>query len=250
MELPFSNVGNEGEQEFGYRRLLTLPDQIAEQVSRAIMRGDYGPGDPIKEQALATLFDVSRGPVREALRILEKDGVVRLVPNRGARVTRLTTREVNDIFEIREALSKVGVKYLCNTENEPLRQKFIAGAEGLTDFVEDPDMLSDYVHRSYELKTILAESCDNVRLAEMIRSLARQTNRYTQLGLRRPERRHESAQIWIDVADAVRARDVARARDLISRLINDSRRAAVAELEREAADAAPASDGPGRHQTT
>src|SRR6185295_15358913 len=57
---------------------LSLPEQIAERVGNAIIRGNYEPGARIQEQALADQFHVSRGPVREALRILERDGLVRI----------------------------------------------------------------------------------------------------------------------------------------------------------------------------
>jgi DNA-binding GntR family transcriptional regulator len=50
---------------------------------------------------LAEEFEVSRGPVREALRILEKDSVVRIPPNRGAHLTQLSIKDVSDIFEVR-----------------------------------------------------------------------------------------------------------------------------------------------------
>src|SRR5690554_866614 len=82
-------------------QLLTLPDQIAEYIFKAIANGDYAPGERIREESLAEQFAVSRGPVREALRILENDSVVRILPNRGAHVTQLSIKEVSDIFEIR-----------------------------------------------------------------------------------------------------------------------------------------------------
>jgi len=70
---------------------MTLPDQIAEHIFTAIANGEYAPGDRIREEAVAEQLQVSRGPVREALRILEKDSVVRILPNRGAHVTQLST---------------------------------------------------------------------------------------------------------------------------------------------------------------
>ena len=87
------------------RQLQTLPEQIAELIFTSIANGEYEPGERIREEALAEQFEVSRGPVREALRILEKDSVVRILPNRGAHVTQLSIKEVADIFEIRRKWS-------------------------------------------------------------------------------------------------------------------------------------------------
>jgi DNA-binding GntR family transcriptional regulator len=70
----------------------------------AIAGGEYAPDERVREEALADEFEVSRGPVREAQRIQEKDSVVRILPNRGAHVTQLSVKEVSDIFEVRRTL--------------------------------------------------------------------------------------------------------------------------------------------------
>src|SRR5687768_12783860 len=80
---------------------LSLPEQIAARLSERIVSGACRPGQRIMEQALAAEFTVSRGPVREALRILERDGLVTILPRRGALVTDLSISEVKEIFDIR-----------------------------------------------------------------------------------------------------------------------------------------------------
>jgi len=70
---------------------LSLPEQIASRLSERIVAGTYAPGQRVMEQALAAEFAVSRGPVREALRILERDGLVTILARRGALVTNLST---------------------------------------------------------------------------------------------------------------------------------------------------------------
>src|SRR5437762_768555 len=84
---------------------LSLPDQIAARLSERIVSGAYLPGQRIMEQALAAEFAVSRGPVREALRILERDGLVTILPRRGALVSDLSISEVKEIFDIRAMLN-------------------------------------------------------------------------------------------------------------------------------------------------
>ena len=101
------------------RQLMTLPEQIAERIFAAIANGEYAPGERIREETLAEQFEVSRGPVREALRILEKDSVVRILPNRGAHVTQLSIKEVGDIFEIRRDLVGAMVRRLDRARRAP-----------------------------------------------------------------------------------------------------------------------------------
>src|SRR5690606_860114 len=83
----------------------SLPEQIAARLSERIVAGAYEPGRRIMEQAIAAEFAVSRGPVREALRILERDGLVTILPRRGAIVTNLSIAEVKEIFDIRAMLN-------------------------------------------------------------------------------------------------------------------------------------------------
>ena len=232
MEIPQLFTGATGaEGEVRFRRPQTLPEQIAEQVSYAILRGDYGPGDPVREQDLANLFQVSRGPIREALRILEKDGVVRILPNRGAKVTQLSTKEINDIFEVRAVLSRLAVRDLCHAGDDRIRKAVIESARRIGAYADKPVTLDDYLPLSYGLNYMISSSSGNSRLNEMLTSLSRQTIRYTILGLRGAERRNASAKTWSKVADAVEARDAEAAGGLVEQLIIDSKNAAVAEIE-------------------
>src|SRR5258705_7097707 len=86
-------------------QMLSLPEQIAAQLAARITAGAYAPGQRIMEQALAAEFGVSRGPVRDALRLLEKDGLVTILARRGAQVTKLSIQEGREIFDIRAALN-------------------------------------------------------------------------------------------------------------------------------------------------
>lgn len=228
-----SSSGQDGEVR--YRRPLSLPEQIAEQVSYAILAGDYGPGDPVREQDLAEKFQVSRGPIREALRLLEMEGVVRIVPNRGARVTRLSTQEVNDIFEIRAALSEVAITHLCQSSDQQVHQSMIDGAGRLLKLAHDAAAREDYVRQSYLLSMTMASASPNKRLTEMLQSLARQTIRYTLLGLGTQERRLESAGIWQKVAAAIKNGDAEAACINVNKLIIDSKDAAIRAIEEEEA---------------
>ena len=232
MEIPlFFARAVSADGEVRYQRPQTLPEQIAEQISYAILRGDYRPGDPIREQDLANLFQVSRGPIREALRILEKDGVVRILPNRGAKVTQLSTREITEIFEIRAALSRLAMREFCQSGDEQVRQTVIERARRLGEYGDKPVSLEEYLPLAFGLNYMLSSSSGNARLSEMLTSLSRQTIRYTILGLRRPERRAASAKTWGKVADAIEARDADSAGALVEKLIIESKNSAVVEIE-------------------
>src|SRR5690349_19192547 len=136
-------------------RTLSLPEQIAEQVGNAIIKGFFEPGHRIQEQDLADRFAVSRGPVREALRILEKDGMVQILPRRGAQVTRLDVDEVNEIFEIRTSLFGLAARLFAKRPNEAALEQLKEGVDRLQYLVNNK--VDDYVSAVYRLNMAVAQ---------------------------------------------------------------------------------------------
>jgi DNA-binding GntR family transcriptional regulator len=213
------------------RQLMTLPEQIAERIFTAIAGGEYAPGERIREEALADEFEVSRGPVREALRILEKDSVVRILPNRGAHVTQLSVKEVSNIFEVRRTLFGAMIGRLTVGEASALAAALDADIRALDALAQDPDGAPAYFEATFRLSRTVREACSNDRMAEILGSLARQTLRYTRLGLATPVRRKESARNWRTMQKALKSGALDVAADAAEKLIEDSCREAVKQLE-------------------
>lgn len=111
--------------------------RIAERIRSGILEGEYPPGTRIRQEDVAERFGASRVPVREALRILEHEGLVTLVANTGAWVAELTLAECEEIYQMRERL-------------EPLLLRF--SAPGLTS--EDLDRLQDLAERMVEASDV------------------------------------------------------------------------------------------------
>lgn len=82
----------------------TTADLIADALREEIADGRIPPGAPLRQEELAARFAVSRIPVREALRLLEADGIVSIFPNRGAFVVRLSADEIREIIDLRVLL--------------------------------------------------------------------------------------------------------------------------------------------------
>ena len=81
-----------------------LHEELADQLRRAIIHGELEPGTRISEKNLCEQFGVSRTPIREALKTLSAEGLVQLSQNRGATVTKLTRRDLEDAFPVMAAL--------------------------------------------------------------------------------------------------------------------------------------------------
>jgi DNA-binding GntR family transcriptional regulator len=208
------------------RSLRTLPEQIADQIYAAIVGGAYQPGERIREEVLAETFGVSRGPVREAIRILERDSVVRVIPNRGAHVTDLSAKELNDIFEIRKVLAGAMVRRIAKS-HRALIERFEPKVQAMERLAAKGGDPLAYVAASVDLSLGLAQASGNERLAEIMRSLARQSWRYTQLVLSDPARRKESARNWRALFDALLQGRGEAAGRAMEKLVDDARLEAI-----------------------
>lgn len=213
--------------------VLSLPEQIADRVCAAILAGEYAPGERIRETELAETFSVSRGPVREALRLLEQDGLVTVSPRRGAQITELSIEEVEQLFDIRAALSSLAARHATERITVDELEQLRGLVETMKDLAETSDDTAEYSALSSQCGQILATAACNPRLLSMLMSLWRQTLRYAQLGLNSRQRRRESADCWMRLVDAMEAGEAERAGDINAETIRRSRDAVVRKLRDE-----------------
>jgi DNA-binding GntR family transcriptional regulator len=208
---------------------LSLPEQIAEALGGAIIAGRLEPGERIHEAEVATRFSVSRGPAREALRILERDGLVQFQARRGARVTALTVDEVAEVFEVRSALLGLAARRLAEGHDLGEAEVIERRVARLGALARDPDV-DRYVAAVHELNLMLARACGSALLRGMFFSLAHRTLRYTRLGLATPARRIQSARGWRRLWSTIQEGDGAGARQSAEALVLASRDTAINRL--------------------
>ena len=89
---------------------LPLRDVVFNTLRKAILKGELKPGERLMEIALAERLGVSRTPVREAMRKLELEGLVVMIPRRGAQVANITEKDLNDVLEVRMALENLSIE--------------------------------------------------------------------------------------------------------------------------------------------
>ena len=114
---------------------IPLRDQVRDELRRRIADGRLQPGSKMVERELAEEFGVSRVPVREALRTLETEGFVQVVPRKGVVVRHLSRRDVEELFDVREALeflaTRLATEKATNEELAALRHILAEGEEAL-----------------------------------------------------------------------------------------------------------------------
>jgi DNA-binding GntR family transcriptional regulator len=113
-----------------------LADEVADRIREAIFNGAYAPGEQLREVELSGEMDVSRGPVREALRLLEREGLVHCAWHRGTTVTTLSAEDVAELDSLRGALEDLAVRLVvAHASDEDLAS--IEKTAGLMDHATD-----------------------------------------------------------------------------------------------------------------
>ena len=145
----------------------TTGEQIAEQLGQAILQGRYAPGERVGEQAVAQMYALSRGPVRDALRILERQGLVEIRPRRGAYVVELALNDVADIFNVRCALLSLAVRYLARNPDKSALVRVDPRLDQLRRLAaQDQPSLLDFAQATGRVAIGLLQACASAKVIQ------------------------------------------------------------------------------------
>ncbi|MDX6470373.1 MAG: hypothetical protein QOF75_2176 [Gaiellaceae bacterium] len=149
-------------------RYKTLNQMVAEQLTDDIVAGNLAPGRKLSEPELAAEYGVSRGPVREALRLLEGNGLVRIVAGKGATVTKLTREEIAETYAIRGELESLGARI-----GVPRVDRATVDAMGvlLRRMGESVDSPADWIKLNDEFHLLLYRASGMSQLCEIVSAL-------------------------------------------------------------------------------
>jgi len=222
---------------------LTLPEQIASRLAGLIASDRISPGQRIVEEEVCAVLRVSRAPVREALRILERDRLVAVLPRHGARVTYPSVDELGDIFEVRGSLWAALVEHAMREHPAAMAQAYADGLRALESAAASGST-DAYARASFGLSMAASRLCSNGLLRDMVQSLAIQTLRYSRIGFTQAGAIAQSLREWRSLVRAVRRGDAQAATQLARRRIRGSHRAAQAVIAASLA-ASPAGTGTG-----
>ena len=167
---------------------IPLRDAVFETLREAILKGVPSPGQHLMEMQLAYQLGVSRTPVREAIRMLELEGLVNMVPRKGARVAAISEKSLCDVLEVRRALEELSVRLACTRmEREDLEkldsinQQFIRACQG--DDVVQIARIDESFH------AVIYEAADNAKLLQLLNQMQNQMYRYRIEYIKMKERR-------------------------------------------------------------
>lgn len=156
---------------------LPLREVVFKTLRQAILRGELKPGERLMEIQLAEKIGVSRTPVREAIRMLELEGLVTMVPRKGAEVANITEKSLRDVLEVRRALDALSVELACERMSEDTLKRLEEAEKNVRIAMESGDASATAL-ADVEFHNIIFEAAENERLNAMINNLAEQMYRY------------------------------------------------------------------------
>lgn len=193
----------------------SLTDRALIQLREGILNLQYPPGEPLVESKIAADLAISRTPVREALRKLEQEGLVRVVPSRGVFVSEIGLRDVAEIFQMREALEVYAAGLAA--KRAPTDEAFRRLQEEFANAYEilDAGRIEDYFWLSARLDEQIARACGNGRIDQALRSLLAQARRLRRVATFSSSRLRETVGEHQEILRAIIAHDNAAAEQAV-----------------------------------
>ena len=156
---------------------LPLRDVVFNTLRQEILTGKLKPGERLREIALADKMGVSRTPVREAIRMLELEGLVKMIPRKGAGGANRTEKDLKDVLEVRNALEKLAIELACDRIT---KDELDALDENVKEFeaAMEEDDAEKLAQIDEKFHYIIFNSTDNQRLIQLLNNLRQQMYRF------------------------------------------------------------------------
>lgn len=172
--------------EVNMNEYLPLRDVVFNNLRQAILRGELKPGERLMEIQLARKLGVSRTPIREAIRKLELEGLVLMIPRKGAEVAQITEKSLRDVLEVRRSLEELAVRLACERMDAE-GQQALEKAEQAFEAVLGNDDITAVAEADVAFHGIIYMATDNQRLIQLLNNFREQMYRYRVEYLKRKE---------------------------------------------------------------
>lgn len=189
----------------------SLVGQIAQQIGLAIIEGRLAPGDDLNSVDLAAQYGTSRTPVREALMLLEKEGLVEIPPRRRPRVALLSIEQVREIYQVRASLYALVAELILARGASEVDLSVLLPHLAQMEAAAQVGDLDAYFWANVAFRDAETELCGNSQVRRMIDSLMLRTLQLRRRSLALPGRMQQSLADHRRLVQAYRDRDVALA---------------------------------------
>ena len=184
-----------------------LREIVLEALKDAIVNGKLKPGERLMEQQVAEELCVSRTPVREAIRKLEIEGFIIIVPRKGAYVSDVSLKDIAQVFEVRAAMEALAAglaaQRISDEQLEMLEKKLTK-----TENIAGDSDLDSIIQFDTDFHEIIYDASRNDRLVQILNNLREQIQRYRTTSLASPGRFKDTIKEHRELLDAISTRDI------------------------------------------
>jgi DNA-binding GntR family transcriptional regulator len=198
-----------------------LSEKVASTLRRAITEGKLVPGEHLPEVWLSKQLGVSRAPIREALRILEIEGLVEIILQKGARVRELTPKDIESIYELRSTLDSLAIRLAIQYLEEKDFSYLAKLLHRMKSYVEKGDSDS-YRRLNNEFHDFFYQKSQNKWLCDVNTGLMNHIMRLRLLSLSEPDRLKQSYKDHIKIVEAVKRNKNAEAEEIAKKHIKEA----------------------------
>jgi DNA-binding GntR family transcriptional regulator len=210
-----------------------LRQSVTESIRYAIALGRFNGGDRLPERKLCEMTGVSRTLVREALRQLESEGLIEVVPNRGPVVARITAEQAEGVYQVRAELEGLACELFAHKATAEQRDNLAEAFKSLKKSFKDSEPLARLRAKNH-FYDCLVEGSGNRALGESLRMLNTRIMLLRATSLRAPGRSAASLLELAEVMKALDAKNGKRARELAERHVHNAAQAAITLLRNRA----------------
>jgi DNA-binding GntR family transcriptional regulator len=213
-----------------FRSPTSLVEEAVRVITDRIMSGELAPGTRLVEERLAQDFGISRPPIRESFRVLEREGLVTISPRRGVRVRHFTADDVRDIYRCRAALRGLAARLAT----ERLTPRSIQELDAVMDAMRDSAAKSDVARYQQDVSAfnaLIVDFSGNQVLADLLRSLGLRARLLSFTALSFPDRLQASLKLHMEMLEALRRGDADTAERCSKQTLEESIPYVVAHLQ-------------------
>lgn len=209
---------------------LPLRDVVFQTLRQAILKGELQPGERLMEIKLAERLGVSRTPIREAIRKLELEGLVVMIPRKGAAVANITEKDTKDVLEVRRTLEMFAVEVACERITEEQLTELKKAAKAFEASKGSMDLIR-IAETDMNFHEIIYEATHNERLVQMLNNLRENMYRYRIEYLKDPNYYDSLVREHQEILDAIEKRNKERAGICMRAHIDNQQLAVISKLK-------------------
>lgn len=189
-----------------FKSKISMSEKVYQRIKSDILENKLKPGEKLIEENLANEFNVSRTPVREALKQLDQDGLITYYPRRGSVVSQISMKDAQELYEIREVLEGLAIRRICmeiDSHNIKVLEEIITSMDKAIEINDYSSM--ERLHRSWTEATL--EMTNNELLKSYLLSVTKNLGRLRKISLYRPVQSIDAYKETKDIYNAIAKND-------------------------------------------